>query len=488
MGLDAGKQLSFGLSNFESKTPPGDAVITVLLEAHNGGWSQLSNVTLTLTKKAEKLTDPTIHYFTVDPDYILHAGDTQIAVGFYATAFKSLVLCRNNQEVQTWPNNQTPEKDGGVAGVFLDKPSITTVYRLEGQPKDTGQDEQIRYLNVQVISPGWNQIALPQGYPTRLFVNADFTPLGATASDRLYGIFVDSEGNAALYSSATGVDDWRLEPGDVPDDMVTSPGVAYQNKLWLIGGSCYDSDSPGSSVWCYEIDKDTGGRRWNEMSDFPEDMGSRAGHACVVVPRKNQDGTVVNEIWVIGGFNNGQFFGDTWRFDGNNWSQIFATGSTWSPRYMHAALSFIPATDQPTEVWIYGGAGDAGTLADLWTTKDGGLTWKQGDGILPPPGGPLGTALVSFDATRSGASQRLFLGGTFLEPAAGKRNRTSSYIFEWQWRNQRWEARPVVDGWERFEGSTFYMQAIAFNSFLFVWSLHTAIESSRLPKLNILIS
>jgi len=31
------------------------------------------------------------------------------------------------------------------------------------------------------------------------------------------------------------------------------------------------------------------------------------------------------------------------------------------------------------------------------------------------------------------------------------------------------------------------MQAIAFNRFLFVWSLNTAIKASAPPKLNILI-
>jgi hypothetical protein len=110
-------------------------------------------------------------------------------------------------------------------------------------------------------------------------------------------------------------------------------------------------------------------------------------------------------------------------------------------------------------------------------------------GIFPQPGAPLGATLVAYNVTEAATTQRLFLGGTFLDPAGPGEtsNRSSSVIYEWQWRNQIWEARPVQDGWERFEGSPFYMQAIAFNSFLFVWSLHTAITASRLPKLNILI-
>jgi hypothetical protein len=486
--LDAGAQLSISISGFESNTAPGDAPLTVFVRTLNASsqWVPDSvpdaNKTLSITKTAIQTTAPTVHYFAIDPDFILHAGDSKVTLGFYATGIDSVVLFRNNQEVQNW---QTPLKADGVSGSFFDKPSITTVYRLEAKPKDTGKDTIVIYRTVQVISAGWNQLALPQGYPTRLFVSPDLTPgSGSNPPQRLYGIFMDINRHAALYSSATGVDDWRRETGDVPQGMATSPGVAFNNKLWLIGGDCVNPDHPGSDVWSYEKDTDTGQLQWKQQTDlsnlFLNGLGVRAGHACVVGRGPNGQDT----IWILGGYNNGQFFNDVWTLKQGSWSQV-NPGAAWAARYMHAAVCFVPAPDHPAEVWLYGGSND-GPLTDFWCTRDGGSTWTQCGAIVPAPGLPFGAALVSIDSDKAAGFQRLFMGGTFLENATGAPNRTSSFIFEWQWRNQIWEARPVIDGWERFEGSMFYMQSVSFNRFLFVWSLHTAIAKSR-PKLNILI-
>jgi len=493
VAVDVGKQLSIQLAGFESNTPPGNAVVDVLVQVN--GSPKLDDRSVLRILEVAKVADgepadSEIYYFTVGPDYILHAGQTPVEINFYATKFDSVVLFRNNQEVETWPSNEHPAaEDRSITGTFSDKPSITSDYRLEGRNSTSTtpgkKGTETLYRTVQVISPGWNQIALPQGYPARLFVTTDFSGSGMK---RLYGIFIDGDGNAALYSSATGVDDWRLEPGDVPQEMAMSPGVSYKNKLWLIGGSCVDPRSPASEVWCYEVDNETNQGQWKKKPDFP--MTARMGHACVVFPRQT-NGKIVEELWVLGGFNNGEPFGDVWKLsdeNGTSWTQLPASGA-WPARYMHAAASFTPASDQPTEVWIYGGKAKKVSQLDMWSTKDGGLTWKQRGDILPQPGAPFGAALVTFNASQAATGQRLFLGGTFLEPAAAaKPNRTSSFIFEWQWSTEFWEARPVIDGWERFQGSRFYMQAIAFNSFLFVWSLHPDIDATSLPRLNILIS
>jgi hypothetical protein len=69
-------------------------------------------------------------------------------MGFYATGIDSVVLFRNNQEVKNW---QTPTGADGVSGSFDDKPSITTVYRLQAKPKDTAKDTIVVYRTVQVI-------------------------------------------------------------------------------------------------------------------------------------------------------------------------------------------------------------------------------------------------------------------------------------------------------------------------------------------------
>ena len=502
--LDADKQLTIKLSGFESNTPPGDALVDVVVQIYKDGvWTPAqqavpeANRTIRVTKKPSgKVTDLKIHYFTVNPDYVLHAGETPVTLSFYVTGFESLVLFRNNQEVENWPSNQHPKNaDGSITGTFSDKPSITTAYRLEGRSKAADdKTEKVRHQNVQVISPGWNQIHLPQGYPARLFVNSDFNPTqGKAQSDRLYGIFIDKNGDAALYSSATGVDDWRLEPGDFPQGMAMSPGVAYHNKLWLIGGSCVDPASPGSEVWCYQtVDQDSSEdskvRNWVKQKmegDFP----ARMGHACVVSQ---------GQLWVLGGYSSPNALNDVWRINDDvkgkpKWESV-ATKCGWQGRVNLAAASFKTVNDDQ-EIWIYGGSlkPQSGGLYDLWSTQNGKDWSKLSTTIVPDPGTPLGSTLVVYPQSVSAQNDegdRLFLLGSFLEWAAGvpgtRGNRVFSSQFEWHGLNLVWEETPVFNGWQQFRGENFYMQAVTFNGFLFVWSLQPGI--SHTLKLNILVS
>ncbi|MBK7676725.1 MAG: hypothetical protein IPJ27_19260 [Candidatus Accumulibacter sp.] len=298
--------VSISLKGFVSNTPPGDAEIEVLVETSTGRqqWSTGGKASITVKKELEPREEPGIRYFTVNPSYILHAGQTAVTVSFCATGYETLTLFRNNEEVGNWPAQDAEHRiiSGSfpVQGQFpeTEKPSITSVYRLEGKYTKPDQTEVRNALDrtVQVISPGWNRIALPQGSPVRLFVANDFSGSG---SDRLYGIFRNVGGSYALHSSATGVDAWRLEPGDVPQHMATSPGIYYKNKLWLIGGSSVDPDSPLNQVWCYEADQS-----WTRKGDFPSTMPARMGHACLVF----QD-----TLWVIGGYNNGTAYRDVWQ-------------------------------------------------------------------------------------------------------------------------------------------------------------------------------
>lgn len=495
--VDAGQTVTIKLSTFESNTPPGKAILDVQVQtSQEGVWSPAlgsiapENRQLTVEKKAEKKTTPAIHYFTVNPDYVLHAGQTPVQLGFYATGFDNLVLFRNNQEVANWPSNEHPKNiDGSIAGTFSDRPSITTAYRLEAKSKADGDKRKVKYRSVQVISPGWNQVSLPQGYPARLFVSADFTPTESQApANRLYGIFIDSEGHAALYSSATGVDDWRLEPGDVPQDMAMSPGVAYHDKLWLIGGSCVDPNEFGADVWCYELNTDSEVRRWNKKTvtgSFPK----RMGHACIVSQGK---------LWVLGGYKSPNAFKDLWQINedetGNpSWERV-AEACGWNPRVNPAAATFTNVNNEE-EVWIYGGSvkPQSDGLYDLWSTKNGKNWSKLSSTILPAPGTPLGATLVvdpKLVSSESNVGDRLFLIGSFLEWAAGvpgsPGNRISSFLFEWHGLNEVWEERPVFNGWQQFRGENYYMQAVTFNGFLFVWSLQPSI--SQTLKLNILVS
>ena len=62
----------------------------------------------------------------------------------------------------------------------------------------------------------------------------------------LYGIFV-KEGKGRLYSSTYPYATWQLKHEHVPDGMLTSPAVYWQNALWLIGGGAADPKLPEQS-------------------------------------------------------------------------------------------------------------------------------------------------------------------------------------------------------------------------------------------------
>ncbi len=520
--IDQNKFLKITLANFDSYTPPGPAEVEVVVQPKEGddwggGFSEKHPV-----KKTEVESEAAkIHYFTVSPDYLLHAGRKDaVTVAFHATKFKEITLYRNNQIVR----ELAPDSDGAITAnsvnvismSFKDGPSITTVYRLEAtkSPKTPSEEGPTKILQrtVHVISPGWNQIALPQGYPTRLFVATDFSGSG---KERLYGIFVNGTGAAKLYSSATGIDDWREEKGNqsFPQHMKTSPGVCYGNKLWLIGGSSVNDDQISKEVWSYEeVPNKKGEMNWKRWKD--SDMPAHMGHACVVVPGKG--------VWVLGGYDKKVAYNDVWQLMWNKESKI-EDKTVWSripdketdepkPRWpKHLGLAAASGRFNPSlhdnEVWIYGGSD---TLVveepstELWSTKDG-MKWTLEPGINPSPGAPIAAALLNYRVTDpeklgSASYPRVFLAGTFLEPAApapgskAKRNLHSSFLFEWHGRNRKWERRSVGDGWQQFEGDPFYMQAVCFGGFIYVWSVHAMLESKDAlpsqkapPKLNVLI-
>jgi len=490
-------EINLHLTQFESNTPPGAAPLTIGIRAdQNGRWEDISDVPEVSVKKiVEKKDRPTVHYFNVSPDFILHAGEKKVTLSCYATGYTSLVLYKNNVQVHVWtPGGETDK----ILEPFEDRPSITSVYRLESflldadnKPVETDQ------RTVQVISPGWNRIVLPQGCPTRLFVANDFS---TGRGDRLYGIFVNAHGQAALYSSATGVDSWRPEQGndEFPQHMRTSPGVAYENKLWLIGGSSVDPMVISNEVWCYEKDERTGGRTWEKKEIKLNGMPPRMGHSCVVF----QD-----QVWVLGGYNDSGPLDDLWRLDPVEqvWRPVSTTSTQdqWSPRCMFTTVVYKIRSEE--ELWIYGGVRNPTAIrrySDLWATKDGAhwtpVTMKEETlPIVPDPGEPVGATLMVYPESDQ---ERLFLMGSFRHVAPNNSkpfdpdnpfarklgNRISSYVFEWHPGQGVWETSPVSEAWEQFQGNTYCMHSVSFNRFFFVWSLYPGDEGRRF-KLNILI-
>jgi hypothetical protein len=523
--VPAGSVLSITLKEFKCETQPGKAKITVTHEVlKTGVWDKTpeSPKDCTLEKKLEKPDQLRLRYFRVDPDYILHAGSQKVTVSFLATGYDTAFLFRNNEQIKH-KEQDGKERDGWsqvkgtaiingketetkiIQGAIEESPSITSIYRLSLRVTPPGTDKEERKESsrtVQVMSPGWNRISLPQGSPTRLFaVESDFE---TGKSAKLYGIFYRNRysdpkkkrglrSEAGLYSSANGVDKWDELPGTVPKGMETSPGVYYGDRLWLIGGSAADSEKVTNEIWCYQKNESANEMEWKKSGlQFPpakSGLPPRFGHSCVVFD---------NEIWVLGGYDSvGTPFHDIWRINTPDkyktfaWASETAGQAPWPPRCLHSS-AVVRAGSEET-LWVYGGAATpTGTpYFDLWYKRKGEKDWKQQlqapdakTAIVPDPGKPLGSALVAYSDGAEGAGERLMLLGSFAEwkpdkspsfvalDAAKQGNRISSFHFEWQEKKWIWESKPVVDGWQQFGGENFSMQTLAFNRFIYIYTLY----------------
>jgi hypothetical protein len=53
-------------------------------------------------------------------------------------------------------------------------------------------------------------------------------------------------------------------------------------------------------------------------------------------------------------------------------------------------------------------------------------------------------------------------------------------MFELHPNLKTWETVPVIGAWEQFGGLCYYMQSVAFNRSIHVWSLHADTAATRL--------
>lgn len=218
-------------------------------------------------------------------------------------------------------------------------------------------------------------------------------------------------------------------------------------------------------------------------------MGARACHTCVVVetPKASSPPTSEEQLWILGGVHRGAVYKDVWTCDGTTWRKV---DENWDGRYRHAATA--RRTGTAAEVWVYGGlGGDHERRLDLLVRNiltGGGGNWSSGVRPEPLPGDGIAVALATAPRVASGKDRPLMMLGTFVPPHPG--NVSVSRILKWQERNKIWEAEDVGAGWERFEASEFVLQAVAFNNFLLVWTLHASIDDKPFspPRLNVLVA
>lgn len=116
---------------------------------------------------------------------------------------------------------------------------------------------------------------------------------------------------------------------------------------------------------------------------------------------------------MFGGYTGSQTLGDTWTFQGGQWTNITPT-LTQSPPPRSAGAMFWDASAQ--EVILYGGTGTSADLGDTWAFRGG--TWTQ----LSASGGPSARDGMMWGAPTSSGLSLLFggeSGGAFLADTWG---------------------------------------------------------------------
>jgi len=140
-------------------------------------------------------------------------------------------------------------------------------------------------------------------------------------------------------------------------------GTVFNGLMWVVGGASGPVTTYYSDVW-----DSSNGSSWTRASSGAP-FGGRFGSQLL---------SYNNQLWLIGGNNSGAFKNDVWTStDGANWTQVLAptvsgTATQFSPREDFASLVYN------NQMWVIGGYSN-GNRNDIWNSTDG-VTWNQ---VLP---------------------------------------------------------------------------------------------------------
>jgi hypothetical protein len=401
------------LHDFECCTAPGQANVKIAVSI--SGYEKFEK-TLKVEKKAGVFQ---LLYFEADPPYIATEKDKQASAG---------VAGYKNGKEFIYPKD-APDLNG-------------TVYKLVATDKADQTLRRESQITVPVLQSGWHPMSGfgRYGFPAVLFNREQVD---------LYGIFI-KDGKACLYSSKYPYSAWNLENETVPDKMETSPGVYFDNQLWLVGGSRSDPENCSNQIWTYDIEK----AQWfHQQGNWPP----RMGHACIVFNKK---------LWVMGGMDTaGNALNDVHSvdFDGN-WQKYDDPDPMWDPRCMFAATVF------KDKIWIYGGCavpfGDP--LADMWTSEDG-QNWASYKDL---PRLDEGSVYKPISCALQVVNGKLNLMGSFRKHGAV----IEACLFILNESQKTWLKLDVDNPWDQQNQNTHSLSAISFKGLVFVHSLSDEID------------
>lgn len=276
----------------------------------------------------------------------------------------------------TWHEAEDPEGDAIIYSLLLDtltQPTTVVVDGLQGLSyelsdrlllktsyhwKIRASDSEGNETDSEVYSFTTRGLNVPdQAVDTEL--SARYAHATTILNDKLWlvGGFIEGNGNQNdVWSSVDGVTwDRLLTKSEAP--FVIRNGhqlVAFNNKLWLIGGASFGD-------WPTDIWSSKDGISWQlAQEDVP--FGTRAGHITAVFD---------NKLWLIGGRNQEtNRLNDLWvSSDGVSWALVTAN-APFDRRSEFSSLVF------DNKLWLIGGAGPEGTLNDVWFSADG-ESWSR---------------------------------------------------------------------------------------------------------------
>ncbi len=196
---------------------------------------------------------------------------------------------------------------------------------------------------------------------------------------------------SVLFGGAAGAiifgDTWQWDGANWTQVSESGPSGRYDhavafdsssNQLVLFGGQ---ADQAGQTLFgdTWEFD----GQNWTQQQDAGP--SPRFGAAMAY------DGA--GRVILFGGFDNNALFGDSWAWSGGEWVQIAEFGPS-------ARLWAAMAGEGSGNIALYGGLSSSDEnqppLADTWEFD--GTLWTQRQDIGP---GPLQRATMAFDSARS---------------------------------------------------------------------------------------
>jgi len=424
-----GESKTVTLRNFISCTDPGKAKIKI--GASISGYESYEE-TLEVEKMAETFR---ILYFQAEPPYIISDKDkNDFTLQWNTIQAGRVVLYKNESELETFTADVADFKNGEKYLYRKDSPDLASnLYKLVATDQaDQKRDEQL--ITVHVLQSGWHVVDFRRryGYPVVLV---------SMNQIKLYGIFI-KDGKPSLCSSKHPYSVWDLENNNVPEKMATSPGVCFDNKLWLVGGSSVDPDNFSNQFLSYDVEEGL----WSD-SNPRAPWKSRMGHACVVFRDK---------LWVMGGMDeNGNALRDVHSLDSNgNWETH--ENAEWEPRCMFAATTF------GDRIWIYGGVAEpfGDSKVDLWTSEDG-EEWRPYPTKIPQEvGKPISCTLQEVNG-------QLNLLGSFRKDQSVR-----DFKLELNEDQEIWSVNPIANGWDPQGQNTHSLLSVEYKGLVFLRSLN----------------